>query len=103
MSDALFDQVKRKLNITWSDDDTDARINDIITSAEYAMRHKLGTPEDFDFAEVGQENMLFLSYCLYEWNHAANEFDGNYLNDILQIRQKYEVAAYEAENEYNGV
>ena len=98
MSDALFDQVKRKLNITWSDDDTDARIHDIINSAEYALRHKLGTVEDFDFAEVGQENMLFLSYCLYEWNHAVNEFDANYLNDILQLRQKHEVAAYEADS-----
>ena len=95
MSGALFDQVKRKLNITWSDEDTDARIEDIVSSAEYAMRHKLGTPEDFDFSEVGQENMLFLSYCLYEWNHSANEFDMNYLNDILQLRQKHEVAAYE--------
>ena len=103
MSDALFDQVKRKLNITWSDEDTDARVEDIVASAEYAMRHKLGTPKDFDFAVVGQENMLFLSYCLYEWSNAANEFDAHYLNDILQLRQKYEVAAYEAEIEPSDV
>ena len=83
--------VKRKLDITWSDADTDARVADIIDAAEPTMRHKLGLPEDFDFAAVGQERSLFLSYCLYEWNQAANEFDANYLNDILQVRQKWAV------------
>ena len=94
---ALADQVKRKLNITWSDEDTDARVADILDSAQVAMRHKLGLSDEFDFASKGQENMLFLSYCLYEWNHAANEFDAHYLNDILQVRQKHEVMAYEAD------
>lgn len=83
--------VKRKLDITWSDEETDARVADIIAAAEPTMRHKLGLPESYDFAAVGQERSLFLSYCLYEWNQAANEFDGNYLNDILQVRQKWAV------------
>lgn len=95
---ALIDQVKRKLNITWSDDDTDARVTDIIESAQVAMRHKLGLSDDFNFEAKGQENMLFLAFCLYEWNHAAHEFDANYLNDILQVRQKLEVEAYEADS-----
>ena len=94
---ALIDQVKRKLNITWDDEDTDARVADIVDSAQISMRHKLGLPDEFDFADKGQENNLFLAYCLYEWNHAAHEFDANYLNDILQVRQKYEVKAYEAD------
>lgn len=94
---ALIDQVKRKLNITWSDEDTDARVADIVDSAQISMRHKLGLSDEFDFADKGQENNLFLAYCLYEWNHAAHEFDANYLNDILQIRQKYEVKTYETD------
>lgn len=89
----LKDLVKRKLDITWDDEDTDARIDDIIAIAAPVMRHKLGTPDDFQFETEGQEQALFLSYCLYEWNHAANEFDGNYLNDILQVRQRWEVEA----------
>lgn len=83
--------VKRKLDITWSDADTDARVADIIDAAEPTMRHKLGLPEGFDFTAAGQERSLLLSYCLYEWNQAVNEFDGNYLNDILQVRQKWAV------------
>lgn len=83
--------VKRKLDITWSDETTDARVADIIAAAEPTMRHKLGLPEGFDFTAAGQERSLLLSYCLYEWNQAVSEFDTNYLNDILQVRQKWSV------------
>lgn len=94
MSGTLFDLVKGKLNITWSDEDTDSEINRIIEDGQIEMRRKLGTPESYDFTIEGQERKLFLSWCLYEWNHASNEFDENYLNDILQVRQKYEVMEY---------
>lgn len=97
MNVELVAQVRRKLNITWNDDDTDARVNDIIASAIPILRHKLGiTDEEFNFAAAGQENALLLSYCLYEWNNAVNEFDNNYANEIMQIRAKYEVQQYEA-------
>ena len=96
---ALYGQVRRKLNITWDDDDTTARVEEIIESAIPIMLHKLGIVDpDFDFSKPGQENNLFKSYCLYEWNHCANEFDDNYANDIGQVRAKHEVAHYLAES-----
>ena len=92
---ALFGQIKRKLNITWEDDETTARIEEIIESAIPTMIHKLGIADpDFDFSVPGMENSLFRSYCLYEWNHCAQDFDGNYANDIGQVRDKHEVAYY---------
>ena len=88
----LFGQVKRKLNITWDDAETTKRIEDIIEMAIPDLKHKLGIVDDeFDFAKPSAENKLFLAYCLYEFNHCANEFDVNYSNDIAQIRQKNEV------------
>lgn len=92
----LIDQVKRKLNITWSDEDTDSRIADIIAAAEPILKHKLGIPAaaTFDFTMPGIERNLFLAYCLYEWNHSANEFDENYHNEIAQCRAMHEVAAF---------
>ena len=101
---ALVEQVKRKLNITWSDEDTDGRIADIIEAAIPSLMHKLGiTAADYDFATPGMENRLFLALCLYEWNHAAHEFDTNYANDIAQCRAMHEVAYYSAmEGEGNG-
>lgn len=88
----LLVQVKRKLNITWDDADTIERIEEIIESAIPDLMHKLGiTDESFDFSQAGTEHNLFLAYCLYEWNHALNEFDDNYANIIAQVRAKHEV------------
>lgn len=92
----LLEQVKRKLNITWEDDETTARLEDIINSAIPDLKHKLGIAddEDFDFSISGPENTLFLAYCLYEWNHSLEEFDVNYSRMIAQIQTKREVISY---------
>jgi hypothetical protein len=92
----LLEQVKRKLNITWDDDETTARLEDIINSAIPDLKHKLGIADDenFDFSEAGPENTLFLAYCLYEWNHSLEEFDVNYSRMIAQIQTKREVISY---------
>lgn len=92
MKETLLQQVKRKLNITWSDTDTDNRVLDIIKQATTVMLHKIGiTDAAFDFSKSGVENVLFLAYCLYLYNHAENEFDTNYLGDLLQARAIHEV------------
>lgn len=92
MTERLIEQVRRKLNITWEDEDTTARIEDIIQSAIPDLIYRLGIADpDFDFAEAGTENTLFLAYCLYEWNHSLNEYDDNYSNLIARTRAKHEV------------
>ena len=88
----MFDVVKRKLNITWDDVDTDLRVSDIIDDAIPTMRHKLGLPADYDFSEIGMERTLFLEYCLYVWNEKKELFDDNYRNDILQTRDMVAIA-----------
>lgn len=91
----LVGQVKRKLNITWEDDDTTARVNEIIESAIPVMLHKLGIADsDFDFSTPGAENTLFLAFCLYEWNHATNEFEPNYHHMIANVREQWAVKHY---------
>lgn len=94
MTEALLLQVKRKLNITWFDDDTDERVSDIIEAAMSVMSFKLGiTDPAFDYSVAGIENVLLLAYCLYLYNHCENEFDANYRELILQARSKYEVVS----------
>lgn len=97
MSDRLIEQVKRKCNITWNDDDTNTRITDIMAAAIPVLIHKLGIADpDFDFSVAGVENTLFVNYCLYEYNHCVNEFDDNYKNEIAQTRAKHRVEYYKA-------
>lgn len=100
MTETLFAQVKRKLNITWDDEETKATVTDIIQSAIPIMIHKLGiTDPNFDFAQPGAENNLFRSYCLYDYNHCTNEFDDNYANEIGQVREKHELEYHLANSE----
>lgn len=95
MTETLYEQVKGKLNITWEDDETAARVKKIINSAIPDLKHRLGiTDTDFDFSADGAENTLFLAYCFYEWNHALNEFEDNYANMIARVRARHEVAQY---------
>ena len=92
---ALLSQVERKCNITWNDEDTTARLTEIIENAIPDLIHRLGiTDKDFDFSKPGVENGLFKSYCFYEWNHCLNEFFINYAESIAQVRARNEVAQF---------
>ena len=100
MSEILTRQVKRKLNITWDDEDTNARVDDIMESVSPYLRHKLGVSAEFDFSAPGTERDLVLSCCLYEWNHITrDEWEENYKYTIATVRAQYEVAHYLAEKE----
>jgi len=93
----LLGQVRRKLNITWEDDETTARIEEIMESAIPDLKHRLGiTDSDFDFSVAGDENTLFKNYCLYEWNHSLSEFFVNYADMIAQVKARNDVAYYRA-------
>ena len=99
-AESLSEQVRRKLRVTWSDVATDARIDyDIIPAARLSLAFILGLPEDFDFSQSGQENILFLALCFYLWNDAEDEFKANYAADIVQCRRKWEVAAFVEEGQ----
>lgn len=96
MNEVLLEQVKRKLNVTWEDDDTTTRVEELIASAIPTMIHKLGiADQSFDFSVPSMENTLFKNYCLYEWNHCVNEFDDNYSNEIAQLQAKHMVKYYQ--------
>lgn len=101
MSEVLVQLVKRKLNITWEDPTTNARVEDIMESVNPWLKHKLGISDaSFDFIAAGVERDLFLACCLYEWNHVPrDEFEENYKHTIADVRAMYEVAHYQNNQE----
>lgn len=90
-----MDPIKRHLNITWSDTDTEAKLIDKMCDAEVALNHKLGAT--IDYFVPGPERSLYRAYMLYSWNECLEEFDAAYRAEIIQIRHKYEVAAAKKE------
>lgn len=83
--------VKRKLNITWADDDTDKKVIDMMLDAEVELNHMLGA--EIDYFRPGMERGLYLDYMLYAWNDCRNEFEDTYRKEILRVRHKYMVKA----------
>lgn len=100
----LTAQVRRKLRVTWDDDETAARIDEIAASAEQELRDLLGVPEgeELDFSEPGAENALFLNLCWYEWEGARDEFRGAYAAAIGRCRERQIVRQYVEEEEQDG-
>lgn len=88
----LLQDLKDKLNITWNEDETERRLKRILEDAAITLDFKLGAKIDYT---KGMERNLLLNYCMYAYNNCTNEFDENYLNEIMQLRQKYEVLNYE--------
>ena len=96
MDKNLLQEVKDKLNITWDEEETNRKLEGIINDAIATLDWKLGAK--IDYLE-GQEHNLFLNYCMYAYNNCTNEFDDNYFNEIMQLRQKYEVINYVQEEQ----
>lgn len=87
--ETLFLMLKNELNITWDEEETNLRLSRIVENAVLTMNRKLGAT--IDYSEPGQEQELFIAYCMYVYNNCANQFDEHYLNEIMQIRSIYEV------------
>lgn len=90
MAGELLAAAKRKLNITWDDFDTDARIEDIIADLQPSFLRALGVPTDFDLDTPSEERGLFINAVFYEWNHSISDFWKNYSAEILRVRIKHE-------------
>lgn len=103
LSEALLVQVKQELDITWSDKDTDKRMNNIALASGHTIAHQIGVGQNFDFSEPGIENTLFLALCLYLWNKIEIKvFYENYRPLILQARAIHEVEQVSGEAVEDG-
>lgn len=96
----LEDAVKLKLNITYSEPDTDTRINHIMEQADAVLRDAIGIDDaSFDFETPGQEQTLFLAWCFYEYNDALDDFYVNYAEQMAQARNRWMVKQFVKEQE----
>ena len=82
-----MDAVRRKLNVTWDDEGTSARLQDVVDAVSPRLASLLGydSPHAFSPSD-GQSWGLFLNACLYEFSDAWDDFTTNYADEILSIR-----------------
>ena len=80
------EEVKAYLQITWSDPDTDNRLDVIIGMAKALVESYAGGPVVFD----GLPKQLALEYCRYSWSGAADDFAKNYRSELIALRAMYQ-------------
>lgn len=83
----FLEEVKRHLNITWKDDDTDNRIRDYIKHGVEVLQDDVKTSIDFNNDDIARG--LLRTFCRYAWNNSEEYFIENNLNYILKLEVKY--------------
>ena len=94
MLDLLLIAVRNYLDITWVDPAGDTKLSGIIARGIKYIDNIAGTEMDYTAEDKPRE--LLFDYCRYARSNALNEFQGNYLHELLSLQIAQEVAAYEA-------
>ena len=95
ISDALFEDVKADLGITWKDEVTERKTQNYIRSGISYLNGKLGTQGDYE--SDGYPRTLLFEYVRYARDGALDVFENNYLSMILAMQNQRAVREY-AEN-----
>jgi hypothetical protein len=92
----LLEAVRNYLDITWVDVAGDEKLSGIIARGISYIDGIAGSTMDYTIE--GKPRELLLDYCRYVRSNALNEFQKNYLHELLSLQITQEVAAYEAAN-----
>lgn len=95
---ALIETLKTYLDITWDDPHTNAKLEGILARAQTKLCAYAGSTE-LAFEDGSEEQQLLLDMCRYVWNNASEDFEANYLPDLLMLRAKYKTEAMPDEGE----
>ena len=91
----LLEAVKNYLDITWDDADTNKKIKGIVSRGMEYLNHAAGGKQDYE--KEGQARALLFEYVMYVNSGALNEFQQNYLHELMMLQIHQEVKNYEQE------
>lgn len=83
----FLDEVRRDLQITWEDLDTDTNLANYIKDGVEVLENDVGTSIDFDQDEEARG--LLRTYVRYAYNKSEEFFIENNLSRILKLEVKY--------------
>jgi hypothetical protein len=95
MLDLLLIAVRNYLDITWDDQDSDTKLSGIIERGMKYLNKAAG--EELDYTVDDKPRELLMDYCRYARSNALNEFQTNYLHELLSLQNEYEVKRYAEE------
>lgn len=90
MNETLVQKAKLKCYIEKEQDgELLDRLTMLLEDAQIEVAHLIGVEEDFDFSKPSLARELFLNFVWYAWNDAKDEFEHNYLSDIMKCSAYY--------------
>lgn len=95
-NDMLLLAVRNYLDITWIDSAGDAKLTGIISRGMAYLDGVAG--ENLDYAVEDKPRELLFDYCRYVRSNALDEFQTNYLPELLTLQNQKEVERYIDEN-----
>lgn len=93
----LLEDIKNYLNITWSDERTDAKLRVMINSGQAYINSKYGEPANYEFD--GLPRTLLFEYVRYMRDEALDVFENNYTSMILAMQTQKAVRDYAAKED----
>lgn len=92
--------VHRKLNVTWRDENTDARVQDVVDAVSPRLASLLGYHPFHVFSKTdGDPWFLFLNGCLYEFSDAWDDFVNHYEREIQSVRLRIIATGYDPDSD----
>ena len=91
----LLDAVRNYLDITWNDDAGEEKLSGIVARGMKYLDGVAG--EALDYMVEDKPRELLMDYCRYVRSNALDEFQQNYLPELLTLQNQKEVARYVAE------
>jgi hypothetical protein len=88
----LLEAVRNYLDITWEDPGGDDKLAGIIARGIKYIDGAAGTTLDYTIEDKPRE--LLFDYCRYVRSNALNEFQNNYLPELLTLQINQEVKDY---------
>ena len=87
VDDEFLKEVKRDLQITWEDEDTERVLSSYIKTGVEVLQNDVGTSIDFDKDDIARG--LLRTYVRYAWNKSEEFFIENNLEMLLKLEVKY--------------
>lgn len=85
----LFKEIKNYLDITWTDSAGDLKIFGIALRGMRYINDVAG--KELDYNVEGKPKELLFDYIRYVRSNALNEFQNNYLHELLSLQISVEV------------
>lgn len=89
----LLNAVRSYLDITWEDPEGDKKLSGIISRGMKYINHVAGKQLDYSLEDKPRE--LLFDYVRYVRSNALNEFQNNYLHELLSLQIWTEVSNYD--------